>query len=354
MKSKKPLRKKLKRPGAPPGTLEFTGERRMEQPVLMRIRYNQQGFEAKKFPAGEPLAIDPNSVNWFDIMGLHEVELIERIGEQFKIHPLVLEDVLHTQQRPKFEEYGNEVFIVVQALSYDSFNHELTAEQIGIYFGENFIITFQENEDDTFKAVRERLETGSGRIRTRKPDYLAYALIDSIVDNYFDVLDKFEARMEELEAEIPLKPSRQVKEDILNLKFQMLALRKSVMPLREAIGKFSRSECSTVEESTGLFVRDLYDHVLRIADLVETYRDMLNGIQELYLSELSLRTNNVMQILTIITTIFVPLTFLVGVYGMNFDNMPELHWHYGYFYLWGFMIAISVALIFYFKNKKWL
>jgi magnesium transporter len=353
MKSKKPYHRRLKRPGAPPGTLEFTGERRMENPVLMRIRYNQQSFEAKKFPAGDVLAVSPDAVNWFDLMGLHDVRLIERIGGQFNIHPLVLEDVLHTQQRPKFEEYGNEVFIVMQALSYDDINHELNAEQICIYFGGNFIITFQEKEDDTFQAVRERLETGSGRIRTRKPDYLAYALIDNVVDRYFEVLDHFEARMEALEAEIATKPTREVKEDILQLKFQMLALRKSVMPLREAVGKFSRSECPVVDESTSLFVRDLYDHVLRIADLVETYRDMLNGIQELYHSELSLRTNNVMQILTIITTIFVPLTFLVGVYGMNFDNMPELHWKNGYFYLWGIMITISIALIFYFRRKKW-
>ncbi len=354
MKSKKPHKKRLKRPGLPPGTLEFTGERRMENPVLMRIRYNQRVFEAKKYPSSNTLEIGPDMVNWFDVMGLHDVKLIERIGEQFNIHPLVLEDVLHTQQRHKFEEYGSEVFIVLQAINYDSIHHELNSEQVAIFFGENFLVTFQENEDDTFKAVRERLETGSGRIRTRKPDYLAYALIDSIVDNYFEVLDRFEERMEELEVEITEQPSRLIKENIHHLKFQMLALRKSVMPLREAVGKFSRSECPVVEESTGLFVRDLYDHVLRIADLIETYRDMLNGLQELYLSELSLRMNNVIQVLTIITTIFVPLTFLAGVYGMNFDNMPELHWENGYFYLWGIMIAISIALIFYFRKKKWL
>lgn len=354
MKGKKTLQRKRKRPGAPPGTLEFTGERRVEHPVLMRIRYNQQSFEAKKIPAEESLALVPDAVNWFDLMGIHEVRLIERIGEHFKIHPLVLEDVLNTQQRPKFEEYGNEVFIVLQSLSYDRTTHELKHEQIAIFFGENYLITFQENADDTFKTVRERLETGSGRIRSRKPDYLAYAIIDNIVDTYFEVLDCFEERMEELEAQISEAPSRLTKENIHHLKFQMLALRKSVMPLREAVGKFSRTECPVVDESTGLFVRDLYDHVLRIADLIETYRDMLNGLQELYLSELSIRMNNVMQVLTVITTIFVPLTFLVGVYGTNFDNLPELHWKYGYFYMWGFMIVISLLLILYFRKKKWL
>lgn len=334
--------------------MEFTGERRVETPMLMRVRYDQQFFEAQKFPVSDTLAMAPGMVNWFDLMGLHDVALIERLGEQFKIHSLVLEDVLNTQQRPKFEEYGNEVFIVLQALNYDPFSHELSSEQIAIFFGENYLITFQENADDTFKSIRDRIETGSNRIRARKTDYLAYSLIDGVVDNYFHVLDQIEARMETLEAEIVIRPTRQVKEGILDLKFQMLALRKSVMPLREAVGKFSRAECPVVDESTGIFVRDLYDHVLRITDLIETYRDMLNGIQELYHSELSLRTNNVMQILTIITTIFVPLTFLVGVYGMNFDIMPELHWKYGYFYLWGIMVAISIALIFYFREKKWL
>ncbi|MBK9013697.1 MAG: magnesium/cobalt transporter CorA [Saprospiraceae bacterium] len=355
MKSKNPHKRKLKRPGAPPGTLEFTGERKLENPVLLRIRFNPQELEAKKDPTGDDVfATSPDVVTWFDLMGLHDVKLIEQFGQQFNIHPLVLEDILHTQQRPKFEEYGNDAFVVVQSLTYDNATHDLNAEQIAIYFGENFLITFQENEDDTFKAVRERLEMSSGRIRSRKSDYLTYALIDNVVDNYFEVLDRFEERMEELEAEITDKPSRTTKENIHHLKFQMLAMRKSVMPLRDAVNKFSRCESNAVDETTGIYLRDLYDHVLRIADLIETYRDMLNGLVELYHSELSLRMNNVMQVLTVITTIFVPLTFLVGVYGMNFDNMPETHWEYGYFYLWGLMIVIGIALFFYFKRKKWM
>ena len=194
----------------------------------------------------------------------------------------------------------------------------------------------------------------NSRIRGRKADYLAYALIDNVVDNYFEVLDRFEGRMEELEIEITKSPTRLTKENIYHLKFQMLAMRKAVMPLRDAVNKFSRCEGTAVEEGTGIYIRDLYDHVLRIADLTETYRDMLNGLIELYHSELSLRMNNVMQVLTVITTIFVPLTFLAGVYGMNFDNMPELHWEYGYFYLLGIMLTIAIALLFYFKRKKWM
>ncbi|MBI5916456.1 MAG: magnesium/cobalt transporter CorA [Bacteroidetes bacterium] len=354
MKTKKPHKRKVKRPGAPPGTLEFTGERHLETPMLMRVNFNQETVDSQTFSNHVPLELAEGCINWYDVRGLHDVALIERFGQQFNIHPLVLEDILHTQQRPKFEEYGNDVFIIVSSLTYDGFNHELNEEQIAIYFGENFIITFQEKADDTFAAVRERIEAGSGRIRSRKPDYLAYAIIDGIVDNYFGVLDGIEANMEEVELEIQGRPNRETKENIHHLKFKLLAMRKSVMPLREAVGKFSRCESQAVEGSTGVFVRDLYDHVIRIADLIETYRDMLNGLQDLYLSELSLRMNNIIQVLTIITTIFVPLTFMVGVYGMNFDNMPELHWKYGYFYLLGLMVALTLALIYYFKNKKWI
>ncbi len=355
MKSKKPHKRKLKRAGAPPGTLEYTGERRLETPELMRIRFSPDLLEAKKDPKeSDALSVSPAFVSWFDLMGLHDVPLVEQFGKQFNIHPLVLEDILHTQQRPKFEEYGNDAFMVAQSLNYDSVTHELNTEQISIYFGENFIITFQENEDDTFKAVRNRLEVANGRIRTRKSDYLAYALIDNVVDNYFEVLDRFEARMEELETEITTDPTRDTKEKIYQLKFQMLAMRKAVMPLRDAVNKFSRCESKAVDESNEIYIRDLYDHVLRIADLTETYRDMLNGLIELYHSELSLRMNNVMQVLTVITTIFVPLTFIAGIYGMNFDNIPELHWRNGYFYLWGMMLAIAVALLFYFRRKKWI
>jgi magnesium transporter len=354
MKRKKQKQKKLKRPGTAPGTLQFTGEKRMENPLVFMVQYDQQQCTMRNMEKDESPVVGVNCVNWYDLRGLHDVELVESFGQHFNIHPLVLEDILHTQQRPKFEEYGNEVFIVISALTFNTEQYELSAEQVAVYFGENFMLTFQENEDDTFQAVRDRIEAGRGRIRSRKSDYLAYALIDNVVDNYFEVLDRIEERMDELEAEINEDPSRQVKEKIHHLKFQMLALRKSVMPLREAVGKFSRCESKVMDESTGLFVRDLYDHVIRISDLIETYRDMLNGLQELYLSELSIRMNNVIQVLTIITTIFVPLTFLAGIYGMNFDHMPELHWQNGYYYLLGAMGLIFIASLLYFRRKQWI
>ena len=326
----------------------------METPIVSLVQYNMELYDMRNVVAGESPVVGVNCVNWYDVRGLHDVPLIESYGLHFNIHPLVLEDILHTQQRPKFEEYGDEVFMVISALSFNSEQYELNSEQIAIYFGENFLLTFQENEDDTFAAVRERLEVGRGRIRAKKSDYLAYALIDNVVDNYFQVLDRIEDRMAALEVAINEEPTREVKEKIHHLKFQMLALRKSVMPLREAVGRFSRCESKVMDESTGLFVRDLYDHVIRISDLIETYRDILNGLQELYIAELSIRMNNVIQVLTIITTIFVPLTFLAGIYGMNFDNIPELHIKYGYYYLWGFMFLIFIGSLLYFRRKRWI
>ncbi|TAK36512.1 MAG: magnesium/cobalt transporter CorA [Saprospiraceae bacterium] len=342
-----------KKPGAMPGSLEFTGEQVVEQPIILRIQYNEQNFDMQ-FPAADATITTGEGVVWYDVRGLHDVELIAKYGKHFDIHPLVLEDILHTRQRPKFEEYGNDVFTIVQSLTYDESSGELFTEQIALYFGENYLLSFQENSDDTFAAVRERLESGSGRIRSRKVDYLAYALIDNVVDNYFHVLDQIEKSMEQLEDQISTAPSENTKEHIHHLKFQLLTLRKSVVPLREAINRFSRCESLFINKSSEVFLRDLYDHVIRIADLVDTYRDMVNGLQELYLSELSMRMNKIIQLLTIITTIFVPLTFLAGVYGMNFKNIPELSWHYGYFYLLGLMAIISIVLVFYFRKRKWL
>lgn len=354
MKKHRHKGKTQKKPGSSPGTLLFTGEKRMEQSLSMLVRFADEEYGVQ-FPGEREVPdIMPGQVNWMDVRGLHDTELIAAYGRRFNIHPLVLEDVVNPRQRPKFEEYGEEVFIVLTALQFDEQTHVLLMEQVSIYFGRDFLISFQEKEDDTFAAVRERIEKGVGRIRSRKSDYLAYALMDNVVDNYFTVLDRMEEWMEELEAEINTSPARGTKEKIHHLKFQLLALRKAIMPLREAVGKFSRCESGVVVEATGIFVRDLYDHVIRIADMAETYRDMMNGLQELYLAELSIRMNNIIQVLTIITTIFVPLTFLAGLYGMNFENMPELKWKYGYFTLLGLMFLIFLGSLLYFKNKRWI
>lgn len=322
--------------------------------MVHHIQFSKEHYSEKSSSSDFKLEKHAGQITWLDVRGLHDTTLLESIGREFKLHPLVMEDVLNVQQRPKFEEYPNGVFVVASALQYEEGSLQLETEQISIFFGKDYILSFQENIDDTFGPVRERLKSGRGRIRTSGTDYLAYALLDKILDDYFHILDVLEVVMEKLEDNIFENPADGQKSSIHDLKFQLLYLRKSVVPLREAINSFSRAESEFVMPETELFLRDLYDHAIRIADLVDTYRDMANGLQELYLSELSMRMNKVMQLLTIVTTIFVPLTFIVGVYGMNFEYMPELKWKYGYLAVWVIMLLIGLGLLYYFRKKKWL
>ena len=350
----KKKRQRHRKTGLPPGTLVFTGERFVETPNVTLMQYNQETFVVKHLQNEKPPAADGYNVTWFDVRGVHDLGLIEKIGKKFSIHPLALEDIVDTQQRPKFEEYKDGLFITLRDLKFDVEHLELKTEQVSIYIGKNFLLSFQEDDDDLFVYVRKRLEVSSGRIRQRQSDYLAYALVDSIVDNYFIVLDRVEEAMENIEESILLDSNISIKARIHQLKLQTLLLRKSVAPLREAINQFSRSENPLMSEDTPVFIRDLHDHIIQVMDMIETYRDMVTGLNDLYLSELSFKMNNVMKVLTVITTIFVPLSFLAGLYGMNFDHMPELHWRNGYFYLLAVMGCVAAGLLLLFHKKKWL
>lgn len=349
------LPKRTRKTGLPPGTLVFTGRKKVEETHVTLVQFSPEGqiFEQharEKLPVPEEGAL----VSWYDVRGLHNVGLIQAIGDQFNIHPLVLEDVLNTQQRPKFEEHEGGIFLTVQALSFDRKNLKLRTEQVAIFAGINFVISFQEDENDLFPAIRDRIHSGHGKIKKRGPDYLAYALVDNIVDHYYLLLDQLEEVLAELEEEIISLPGQNSKQKIHGLKLQSIQLRKIASPLREAIGRFSRSDSPLIAETTGIFLRDLYDHTVQVIDTIDTYRDVISGLYDLYLSEISFKMNTVIQVLTIISTIFIPLTFLAGIYGMNFDNMPELHWKYGYFMLWGIMALITGGLIFLFRRKNWL
>ncbi len=349
------LPKRPRKTGLPPGSLVFTGRKKVEETHVTLVQFNAEGqiFEQhakEKLPTPE----EGSLVSWYDIRGLHNVELMQALGERFNIHPLVLEDVLNTQQRPKFEEHESGIFLTVQSLTFDREKLEVQMEQVSIYAGKGFVISFQEDEDDLFPAIRERIHSGRGKIKKRGADYLSYALADNVVDHYYLLLDQMEGVLDELEEEILSRPGRNSKEKIHGLKIESIMLRKMVSPLREAIGRFSKTDSPFVEETTRIFLRDLYDHTIQVMDTIDTYRDVMNGLYDLYLSEISFRMNNVIQLLTIISTIFIPLTFLAGIYGMNFDYMPELHWKYGYFVLWGIMVLIAGGLIIIFKRKKWL
>jgi magnesium transporter len=354
--TKKRSGKKVDKKGMPPGSVVFTGDRKMENTHVHFVRYNEASLEAKEY--GRQIQPEFNigidgKVTWYDIRGVHDTELIEAIGKQFSIHPLVLEDIADTQQRPKFDEYENGVFIIAKALQFNPITIEIQTEQVAIFVSKSIVFSFQEDEEDLFAGVRDRVDTGRGKIRKRGADYLAYALLDNIVDQYFDVLDRVEEEIEKLEAEIIKSPRNDSKARNHNLKREMLTVRKAVQPLREAISKFAKSESPFVAETTEIFLRDLYDHTIQVMDMVETYRDVLTGLQDLYLSEISYKMNQIMQVLTVISTIFIPLSFLTGVYGMNFENMPELKTQNGYFILLGVMATIVISLLFYFRKNRW-
>jgi magnesium transporter len=344
------------KPGLAPGTLVHVGEKKVERVRIRLIDYDEEKLEERELESVDecfPYADKP-TVTWTNIDGLHDVDVIEKIGKDFGLHALVLEDILHTEQRPKVEDFDDYLFVITKMLSYDEAEHELKAEQFSLILGPNYVITFQERVGDVFEPVRERLRKGKGRIRKRPPDYLAYALIDAVVDHYFIVLEKLGERVESLEEELITNPIPETLRAIHHLKRELIFLRKSVWPLRELIGALERGESRLFEEETTVFLRDVYDHTIQVIDTVETLRDMASGMLDVYLSSVSNKMNEVMKVLTIIATIFIPLTFIAGIYGMNFEFMPELKWHWGYPIVWVIIIVIAIVMLFYFRKKRWL
>lgn len=340
--------------GAPPGTIVYHGEKRTDKVGLTLIEYNDGEFLEKKFfDLSECIDhVDPAMVKWINVDGIHDVELVEKIGKFFKIHPLTLEDIVNTSQRAKFENYDNYVVCFMKMISYDT---EMVSEQLTVILMEGMVISFQEvHGGDAFDLIRNRIRQGKGRIRKMGADYLAYALIDAVVDCYFTILEKIGDKIELLEDELIEDPSKETMRQLHDLKREMIFVRKAVWPMRELINNLERSETELIKPSTDIYLRDVHDHTIRVIDTVETYRDLLSGMMDIYLSSVSNRMNEVMKVLTIITTIFVPVTFIAGVYGMNFDYMPELRNKAGYGIVWTVMLAIIISLLVYFRRKKWL
>jgi magnesium transporter len=350
------MRRGKQKAGLAPGTLVHVGEKRIEKVKIRIIDYDETQLAEKEVATVEecfPFKDKP-TITWINIDGLHDLEVIEKIGKQFGLHPLVLEDIVNTGQRPKLEDFENHVFIVLKMLYYDQEKNELEAEQISLIFGQNFVISFQERVGDIFEPLRERIRKSKGRVRKAGADYLAYALIDSIVDHYFVILEQLGERIEDAEQELATDPAVETLQSIRVFKKEMIFLRKSIWPLREVVNSLERGESSLIHESTLIYLRDVYDHTIQIIDTVESYRDMLSGMLDVYLSSISNRMNEVMKVLTIFAAIFIPLTFVAGVYGMNFDFMPELGWWWGYFAALLVMAIVAAALIVYFKRKRWL
>ncbi|MBT1070479.1 magnesium/cobalt transporter CorA [Pelotalea chapellei] len=351
------LKKRSIKSGMPPGSLVHIGEERAEAAQISIIAYDATALEEQSLPKiGKhlPSCINPTGVTWINVEGVHDVEIVRALGEHFSFHPLVMEDIVNTVQRPKIEDYGEYLFIVMRMLR-PQHEADFSSEQLSMIVGPNYLLTFQEGiKGDVFDAVRERIRTSKGKIRALGTDYLCYSLIDAIVDSYFSVLEELGEHIVDVEEELTLTPGRETLHRISYLKKEIIFLRRAVWPLREAISFLERGDSHLLSDATRVYYRDIYDHTVQVMDTVETYRDLLAGMLDLYLSSVSNRMNEIMKFLTVVGMIFLPLTFLVGVYGMNFKNMPELEWHYGYYALWAVMIVLSLGMVAFFRKKKWL
>ena len=350
------LKKRSKKSGLPPGTLLHIGEVKTEKVKITLINYDETHFEEKEAKTVEecfPFKEKP-TVTWINIDGIHQIEIIAKLGRHFGLHPLVMEDIVNTDQRPKIEDFVAFLFLTLKMLSYNTQENMIASEQMSLILGPTFLITFQEYPGDPFDSIRERLRSSKGRIRQMGADYLAYTLIDAIIDNYFLILERIGDKIEEIEDALVMDPKPQTLQILHTLKREMIVLRKSIWPLREVINRLERWETPLIQKTTFIYLRDVYDHTIQVIDAIETYRDMLSGMLDIYLSSVSNRMNEVMKVLTIIATIFIPLTFIAGIYGMNF-NMPELQWPWAYPYMfYSILIVIGLLLITYFRRKKWL
>ena len=342
--------------GLAPGSLVHVGEKKVEEVVIRVLAYNSEKLVDKKLEKIEECLEFKNHPDlnfWINVDGLDRIDIIEKLGGYFNIHPLTLEDVLNTRQRPKTEDYDSYIYSILKIILLDPKKEELTIDQVSIIFGSNYILSFQERGGDVFDTVRERFENPASRLRKNGVDYLAYNLIDAVVDNYFLIMERFGDDIEYLEEGLVTQPRPETLRIIQRYKRNMIILRKSVWPLRELINGLQRVESDLIKETTRIYLRDVYDHTIQVIDTVEDFRDILSSMVDVYLSSLSYKMNEVMKVLTVIATIFIPLTFIVGIYGMNFKFMPELEWHWGYPAVMLVMTFLAVSMFIYFKKRNW-
>lgn len=342
----------------PPGSITYTGKERAEPVTIHYIQYDETHLLEEQLESDKIEEIHeskPELVQWYDVRGIHDTDLIRKIGNSFGIHPLVLEDITDVNQRPKYQEYENGILIILHTLKWKKNQPQnITKENIGLFLGDGFLLSFQEDAEDSLKIVRNRIRQGVGRIRKRKTDYLLDCLIDDVIDEYFELVQVCDEEIERYENMIQNKPSEQVKRKVHQLKKDVLVIRKSIFPLRESLNRLYQTEHPYIVRETKPFIRHLLDHVSRIIDMIDTNREMIGGLQDLYNSEIGYRTNAVMKVLTMVTSVFVPLSFIAAVYGMNFDFMPELRHKYGYFIVITIMLIIGLFAFLYFKRKRWL
>ncbi len=342
--------------GLPPGSVVFVGEEKTNPIQFSVIDYTADHIdEGTLEKVDEVLPFrDSATTTWINVSGVHEEEVIRTIGAHFGLHPLIQEDIVHTGQRPKLESYDDHVYVVSKMLYHDDEEDQLRAEQVSFVLGGSYLLSFQENPGDVFEPVRERLRKGRGRIRTAGTDYLTYALLDVIVDHYFVILEELGERTEAVEEEVLENPHPETQERINDLRRDLIFMRRMTWPVRELLSQIERLESPLWTEDTHPFVRDTYDHAVQVLDLVESLRDVVGGLTDLYMTSISNRMNEIMKVLTIIGTIFIPLTFVAGIYGMNFEYMPELGVWYAYPVVMAAMAALAIGLLLYFRRKEWI
>ncbi len=341
--------------GTVPGTLVHVGDRTTGAVAITLIDYNETEFQEKRLSSIEECFPCKNrsTVSWINIDGVHNTDIIEKVGANYNLHPLILEDIVNTDQRPKLEDFENYIFIVLKMLYFNEQQGNLEIEQISLILGSNYVISFQEKEGDVFNSIRERIRNAKGRIRKMGADYLTYAIMDAIVDSYYAITEKYSDKVEEMSDKMIENPNPNAMLIIQDYKGEMIMLRRSVWPLREVISKMMRTEPPLIQRTTEIYLRDIYDHSIQIIDTVGSLRDMVSGMQDIYLASVSNKMNEVMKVLTIFAAIFIPLTFITGIYGMNFKYMPEINTKAGYFLILGVMVALATTMVLYFKKKKW-
>lgn len=353
---KRNMRRSARKAGLPPGSLVHTGEPSGEATCLRLLTYDEERCSKRtirhlpdldKIDRSEPVA-------WLSVVGVQDPAVLDRVGTVFGLHPLVLEDIMNIAERPKVEDFGDYIFVLLKLPGYDDERDEITSDQVCLVLGPTWVVSFQEHEEAAIESIRERIQAGTGRFHQMGADYLAYALIDILVDQYFVVLEQIEDDTERYEDLVVEEPSPEVLQGIHKLKSAMIALRKSVWPVRDVLGFLERGETPLVQEKTQIYLRDVYDHTIQIIDTIETFRDIQSGLIDIYLSNVSNRLNEVMKVLTIIATVFMPLSFLAGVYGMNFKVLPELGWQYGYAMFWGVVVLSTALMLRFFRRKQWI
>lgn len=350
------VKKYYKKVGKPPGSVIYTGTKSTKELFIEAFDYNAEQYTEKELNSVEEAFNfkGSDSITWINVNGLNHVEAIEKIGNHFNLHPLVLEDIVSISQRPKLDEHDDYLFVVVKMLHHAK-DDTLVSEQVSFILGKGYVLSFQEAEGDVFDTVRERIRHGKGRVRNMQADYLLYVLMDAIVDHYFTIIEALGDKIEDYEDCIfSGEVNKTINKDIQDLKREILKIRRAIFPLRDVINRIEKHEGTLILKKTKTFYRDIYDHLIQVSENIDIYREMIWSLMDMYMTTISNKLNEVMKVLTIMSSIFIPLTFIAGVYGMNFDNIPELHYKNAYFILWGVMIVLFLVMLYYFKRKKWL